>query len=304
MEIDLMSSQPDDIHIVPDIEKELARLWEQQKEKNQVKACLFNLIIYAQDQSRNDYLRDISRIIATRFPCRIIFILGNPLSNDSHLHVIVSQEMVSDGELTIACDLINIYVSKEYLDRVPFLVIPHLVPDLPVNLLWAQDPTLEKEVLPFIAPYANRLIFDVDSTDNLKDFVKRIQNYSLKDYELIDMNWIMISGWREVIRETFYTEERIADLNRATRITITRHIEKSQDWHEKAIQAIYLQGWLAAQQGWRFQRKEVEDQKIKLQYHTGQNIVEIELVGQIMAEGLLPGTTHFSGNHDSYRSFL
>lgn len=276
---------------IASIEQELNRLWEEQKEKNQVKACLFNLVIYAHDERRTDYLKEISRIIASRYPCRIIFIQGNPDSNKHYFHVEVSQEMVGEGDETIACDLINIFVSQSQLKRVPFMILPHLITDLPINLLWGQDPTREHHILPHIKRYANRIIFDSECTACLQDFAKQILSKTAQHrLDVVDMNWVLTNGWREIIAETFYTDERILDLNQSREITIKYHLANASLVLHSEIQAIYLQGWLSALMNWHFISKSTAEDSIFLDYDAKGNKVKIALIGVRNSVDLMPGT--------------
>jgi glucose-6-phosphate dehydrogenase assembly protein OpcA len=157
-----------------DIEKELNGLWETQKDKKLIKASLFNLIIYADVKEKSDFLDDMVKTILEKYPCRIIFISGNTDALKNSLRTSVANIIVGKGENAVACDRIHIDVSPQQLHRVPFIIFPLLIPDLPIYLLWGKDPTGEMDILPHLRPYASRLIFDSDSTYNLQDFSRKM----------------------------------------------------------------------------------------------------------------------------------
>ncbi len=264
---------------IANIELELERLWDEQKEKKQIKACLFNLIIYTHEVRRTEYFRKTVQAIIQKFPCRIIFIEGNPSKPDEFIHVDVSTQATGEPGSLVACDQISIETSLEQLKRVPFIVIPHLVPDMPVYLLWGQDPTSESEILPFFKKFATRLIFDSECTEDLQHFSKEIlrQIGELK-MDFMDMHWALITGWRDIIASLFDTPEKHHQLRITKQFKITYNSRKTDYFHHYETQGIYLQGWLAAQMGWKFQSMQMQGETRVITYSIGSNQVEVQLV--------------------------
>src|SRR5690348_8539575 len=118
------------------IEPELIRIWEGLA-KEKMRACLFNLIVFNRLSDRTDYIRDIVQKVSEKYPCRVLFITQDPQSPHSYLKTAVS--VVGNG--TIACDYIDIGFAGPEMQRVPFVLLPHIIPDLPVSLLWTEDPS-------------------------------------------------------------------------------------------------------------------------------------------------------------------
>lgn len=265
---------PEEIRIA-DIAKELERQWEQQQAKNQTRASLFNLILYSHERRRSANLQDFVSSIIEKFPCRIIFIQGDREPAQNYLRVSVSNIVTSKGEISIACDQILIEVSASQMARVPFIVLPHLISDLPVYLLWGQDPTREAEILPHFKPYAERLIFDSESMEDLPHFSKAILEMMDEwKMEISDLNWIVISSWRDAIARVFDSEGKVRILKEAKSVRIAYNGAKT-DWiTHPALQAIYLQAWLAALMDWKLDNLSLaEDSRAILSY--GQTIVEL-----------------------------
>ena len=75
---------------IADIETELARLGDLQKDKKQVKAALFNLIVYAQDKSHAEHLNELVLNVIEKFPCRIIFVRTEDSVQDDYLQIVRS----------------------------------------------------------------------------------------------------------------------------------------------------------------------------------------------------------------------
>ena len=214
---------------------------------NKQKASLFNFIIYTHEERRVPYFRELVDKVIEKFPCRIIFIKGNTFKGEDDFKTEVS--IKSSG--SIVCDHIEIHAGGTHLVQVPYYILPHLEPDLPIYLLWGQDPTSENEVLPRLVEYADRLIFDSECTSALQSFCGNImENLGSFPCQVLDMNWARLAGWRYVMMETFDSPERIKQLRGAKEIVITYNNRETDAFQHNRIQADYLQGWLATRMGW------------------------------------------------------
>ncbi|MEC7839112.1 MAG: glucose-6-phosphate dehydrogenase assembly protein OpcA [Chlamydiota bacterium] len=236
---------------IPNVEAELKLLSEKNKQANNIRACLFNLVIYTQEERRYDYFKNIVSSIIKKFPCRIIFIQREMHTSKEFLHVEVSNETFTESGTTIACDQITISVAGIYSDRVTHIVSQHLVPDLPIYLFWGQDPIQESEILPNLQKVASRLIFDTECTKDLQQFSQvMLSKLESLDIEVMDIHWALISPWRDVISQIFHTESKITQLQNSTKINIHFNHIKSDFIHHSETQSLYLQAWLAHQLGW------------------------------------------------------
>ena len=185
---------------------------------------------------------------------------------------------------------INIDVSYKQLHRVPFIVLPHFVSDLPIYLLWGQDPTTEHMIFPHVRRYASRLIFDSDCTQNLQRFSKMIlEELHHKNLEIRDINWASTGSWRDVLGRTFDTPEKIHQLHFSKNIQIIFNNHKTEVITHPEIQAIYVQGWIAAQMGWQFKSIENRPESRRIIYNTGSNDAVVTLLPQIH-HNIPPGT--------------
>ncbi len=272
-----MTILPPEIRLA-DVEKELSNLWETQKEKKLIKASLFNLIIYADRLEKGDFLNEMVQTILEKYPCRIIFIGRNPDPAKNSLTTSVANIIVGKGDSAVACDRINIEVSPQQLHRVPFIILPLLIPDLPIYLLWGKDPTEEVDILPYIKPYASRLIFDSDSIHNLQDFSRKMLNVlDAGTLEVRDINWAATGSWREIITHLFHTKEKIEHLRRCTRLRLEFNSMCSQHISHPEIQATYVQAWLAAQMGWEYQSIKQEKGATQITYTLNDQEIQVEL---------------------------
>lgn len=267
----------DDVHAI-NITKELNRLHQDQAEKKEMRASLFTLIIYVHEEQRSHYLQDIVQNVIEKYPCRIIFIHADRDPSSTHLRVRVSSAQNNKGGVLILCDQISIEVGSQNVHRVPFLVLPHLLTDLPVYLLWGQDPTVDNEILPTLEKLATRLIFDAECAKSLKQFSQVIlQKKKTLPIELLDLNWALGSGWRDVLFQSFYQPEHLQQLIKSSQISILYNNRQS-DWiHQPEMQAIYLQAWIASRLGWQFKSMYGSETERLFTYLTSNGAVHLKL---------------------------
>lgn len=248
----------DDMVVAPaKIETELERIWDSLQGTNKMRACLFNLIIYSKKDERVEYLRSVAKKIIKRFPSRILFIELDPKGSEDKLETSVSVMTADEGSSEIVCDLINITASRSYIERVPFVVLPHILPDLPIYLLYGDDPTKNDPVSKQIERFATRIIFDSETSDQLSTFSKAVLAHKeMASSDIADLNWARIQSWRELIIDHFHTAEKLEQLKRITALHIHYNdIECAALCHTR-VQAVYLQGWLASQLNWVFKKQE------------------------------------------------
>jgi glucose-6-phosphate dehydrogenase assembly protein OpcA len=259
-----MATQTIDIQI-PDIEKELNRQWAVQKKEKDTKACLFTLIIYASSQKKIHYLQELINSILDKFPCRIIFIQAENESKTSYFRVNVSN--IVSGQSSVRCDQIVIEASQDQLFRVPFLVIPHIVSDLPVYLLWGQNPFEERDLFPYFQKYARRVIFDSECADDIKSFCdEMLANLGVIKMDVMDINWALVSNWRDLLAEIFDTPEKLEQLYACKSIIINYNDPKTPVSQHPEIRALYLQGWLASTLKWKYQNIERFENSLIISY--------------------------------------
>jgi hypothetical protein len=257
----------------PDIEAELTRVWDALEGTNKMRASLFNLIIYTQNNPRAAYIRSIVGKVIEKFPSRILFVTFDKTSPQDYLKTTVSVLTASKGEHDIACDLIEIEVSNSQQARVPFLILPHLLPDLPVYLMWAEDPTQENPLSYQLERFASRLIVDSEATDNLPRFAKALLLHRAQSQcDIADLNWARLGNWRELLSSAFYTQDKLNDLRDAQSIQIIYNSTETPFFCHTKTQAIYLQGWLASQLGWRLTGSSLRDQTLVFSYQGNKEV--------------------------------
>jgi glucose-6-phosphate dehydrogenase assembly protein OpcA len=229
------------------IESELLRIWEELAQ-SRTRACLFNLIVFNRLSPRTDYIRAIVQRIIEQFPCRVLFISHEPDSPSSYLKTAVSV-VPQSIEGSVACDDIDIGVAGSELPKVPFLLLPHIIPDLPVYLLWGEDPAIPHPLFEPLLQLASRLLLDSESADQLLPFANSVEALSHR-ISLADLNWVRTQGWRDLAASLFHSPIRVEELRHIRTLEITYNSFQTEAFCHLKIQALYLLAWLASQLRW------------------------------------------------------
>lgn len=240
------------LHNVPpsDIQSTLNALWDAKENKNKMQASLFNIIFFTEKSSREDYVRKVAYKLIEKFPARIFFISVDPDSADD-LKTAVSVLSTKQGDFDITCDLIEITAAGKEEAKVPLLLLPHIVPDLPVFLVWAKDPTRNHTLCEELKQFATRIIFDSESTEDLGVFAQSVlEMQRVLSCEIADLNWARLDTWRTLIASTFSDPEKIEKLRNITSLEITFNGQETPFFCHTKIQSIYLQAWIASRLKW------------------------------------------------------
>ena len=259
-----------------------------QKEPSKITAYLFNLIIYTREERRVVYLKEIVLSIVDKFPCRVIFIENHSDSSGDCLKASTTS-LNGKGNASISCEQINIHVSDSEIQKVPFVILPLLIPDLPIYLIWGQDPTVDNAILTSLQKYACRLIFDSESTENLQNFsTKILKIIASTRIEIIDTQWATLSGWREVLAQVFDNETKLQHLRHALRLQITYNSHINEIRHHPQVNAIFFQAWIADRLGWEFQSLQQTAEACVLNYKRDGKDIIIALMPEKKPE-MMPG---------------
>jgi glucose-6-phosphate dehydrogenase assembly protein OpcA len=234
-----------------DIQSTLDSLWDAKENKNKMRASLFNIIFFTKRSAREKYIRKIAYKLIEKFPARILFVSSDPDAQDS-LNTGVAVMSTAQGEFDITCDLIEINACGRKEAKVPLLILPHIVPDLPVFLVWSEDPAEDPNLCEELKQFATRIIFDSESTEDLGGFAQGVLEEQKKfSCEIADLNWARLESWRSLISSIFSKEEKLQKLENTRSVTLTYNAHETPFFCHTKIQSIYLQAWLASRLKWQ-----------------------------------------------------
>lgn len=295
-----------------EIQKTLNKIWDSLETTNTTRACLFNLVFYTKQNHRVPYIQKLAQKVIEKFPSRVIFITSNAYALEPKLTTQVSILTSSQGQFDIACDYIHIDTEGSACQKIPFLILPHILPDLPVYLVLAEDPCQDDPLLNQLAPLAHRLIFDSETTDSLCQFASNLlYQHKRLNIDVADLNWARLEQYRQLLSTTFHSAEALGSLQKTRTLNIAYNAHQTPFFCHTKIQAIYLQAWLACQLGWEFCRVETDGPILNITYRSQSGSVDICLSPLEIATlppGLIlsidittPAEEHFSFQQDLQR---
>lgn len=271
------------------IQKELNALWDSLENKNKMRASLFNIIFYTKKTPRDEYIRKIAHKIIEKFPARIFFISSDTDPTQDYMKTAVSVISEEQGEYDITCDFIELSVAGKAENQVPFIILPHIIPDLPIFLVWAEDPTLDNPLLVELQKFATRLIFDSETTENLSRFAKAILKMKqLSNCEIADLNWARLETWRDFLSASFYSREQLEKLRKVTSLHITHNARETPFFCHTKIQSIYLQAWLASRLNWTLHEVSSSKEGVKFSYLKDNTPIQVS-IDSVRQTELAPG---------------
>jgi len=239
------------------IESKLNTIWEKSQGATKLRASLFNLIVYTHKNKRVDYMTVVIDKLLERFPSRVLFITVDDSSDEEIMKTGVALVPVGEG---VACDLITIELSRKTKERAPFLILPHLLTDLPIYLMWAADPEEDRPISSAIERFATKVIFDSESSGKIDCFAGALlAHHTAENLPISDLNWARVKPWRTMLSTVFSEKEKTPLLEHMKEI----HIEYSKG---SAIQALYLQGWIAIKLGWEMQTTGHDEETLCIGY--------------------------------------
>lgn len=270
-----------------DIQTTLDRIWESMETKNVARACLFNLIFYTKKSHRLGYSQKLIHQVIEKFPSRVLFILADHTAPTPGITTSVS--ILSSGSIDVACDYIQIDAEGSCCDQIPFLVLPHIVPDLPVYLVLAEDPTEDDPISSALRPLANRLIFDSERAHSLPLFAKTLlHQHETFQQDIADLNWARLKNFRDMLATAFYSEEKKQHIRHARTLSVRYNAQKTPFFYHTHIQALYLIAWLSCQLGWQWHSVVRQEEVLCVTYQGPSCIVTVHLIPEERAQ-LPPG---------------
>lgn len=247
------------------IQEELNKIEEINKQNNLLRASLFTLIVFAEKNEKLSYFVQLVDHIIEQFPCRVIFIEEDTQNSSQPLQAAIGAKMVHNGGYpSVVCDIIYLTSPKNNTEQILHLIYQHTLIDLPVHLLWGKDPTISHPLFFQLRNMSQRLIFHSECSLNLQTLAEKILNNILKyHWEVADLNWVYLQEWREILKAIFNTPEALEDLRETTDITLQFCGSANHFFCHNHFQVHYLHAWLAAELGWKFSSyQEKEGKKI------------------------------------------
>src|SRR5829696_8772726 len=161
-----------------------------------VRACVLNLVVYAEGAAERAEVDDLLSEVVERHPCRAIVLAAEREADDASLEAFVSTrcQLSSRGSKRICGEQITIEAAGAAVDTASSAVEPLLVPDVPVFLWWKDRPHYD-----------------------LRRLAGLLEGGRMR---LSDLNWGRLTSWRELVAGFWDVADYRDSLARIERIVI------------------------------------------------------------------------------------
>jgi glucose-6-phosphate dehydrogenase assembly protein OpcA len=232
------------------IEKELKKLWEQNK--GATRASLVNLAVYSEAADSLPANTKLVSELTENLACRAIVIAADPSPKENRVEAWISAHchISRAGSKQICSEQLSFRLQGPCTNLLPSIVFSQLDSDLPFYLWWQGQ--FHNPIDPQLWAWVDRLIYD---SQTWQDFTSQLQLLEAAQREarervvLCDLNWTRLDKIRLALAQFF------------DHPTSHRHfsaIERGEIRFAPGFRstALLLAGWLAAQLHWQVEGRE------------------------------------------------
>lgn len=242
--------------------KELSRVWAslgKEEGGGVLRACTMTLILAADEEEEVDLGEFLAGLMHDHPSRAIVLRIRDGQEESLESRVFAQCWMPLGKQQQLCCEQIEIHASEGSLRDVPRLVMGLMAPDLPVVLVCRTPALFGLNDFKPLVPIAGRTI--VDSRRSANPAVTLHQMQALRDagYDVRDLAWTALTGWRQRIASAFEPKEVLAKLNDVRLVRIQGSAPKM--W--------YLGAWLRRGFG----------KGVDVKFEPGQGIDLVEIFG-------------------------
>lgn len=241
------------------LERELNAMWSEMSapegengSAGVVRACVLNLVVYAEGAAERAEVDDLLSEIVERHPCRAIVLAAERGADDARLEAFVSTrcQLSSRGSKRICGEQITIEAAGAAVDTAASAVAPLLVPDVPVFLWWKDIPHYDDKLFTRLTGMADRVVIDSASFDRPHEDLRRLSEL-LADgrMRLSDLNWGRLTSWRALVAGFWDVADYRDSLAQIEKIVI-EYDPPDRSHDEIAPKALLALGWIVSCLGW------------------------------------------------------
>jgi len=236
---------------LPQIESALNDFWRrlaQGGERAVLRSATSTLILVATEAPRDQTMMETLAELIRRRPGRIILIQLQPAGETIEAFISAHCRVSSQGGKQLCCEQIALHCPKAQTDKLPGIVLPLLLPDLPVLLWWPDAPQAREKIFSSLCPNIDRLIIQSGAwITGWQDHCSLAQwiVHHQPQARIMDLTWASLTGWREALAQFFDAQEGAALLQGIDRIefqTTPAGFSPAAGW---------LLAWLATVLQWR-----------------------------------------------------
>src|SRR5215212_9014702 len=241
------------------LERELNAMWAEMSapeggggSAGVVRACVLNLVVYAEGPEERAEVDDLLSEVVERHPCRAIVLAAERGAGEARLEAFVSTrcQLSSRGSKRICGEQITIEAAGSAVDTASSAVAPLLVPDVPVFLCWKDIPHYDDRLFTRLAGMADRVVIDSASFDRPHEDLRRLAGLlGGGRMRLSDLNWGRLTSWRALVAGFWDVADYRDSLAQIEKIVI-EYDPPDRSHNEVAPKALLALGWIASRLGW------------------------------------------------------
>ncbi len=246
------------------IERELNALWKQETDQPReqghtvTRTRVLNLVIVTRGGAESERATETAARLTMRHPHRAIVINAMPHAPGDTLEAWVQAHctLPVHGHARVCGEQITIEAHGPAIDRVPYTLLPLLVPDVPVMLWWIAGEPFDDARFAKFGDMIDRVVVDSATFDTPEAGLAKMAELLAGGMHISDLSWSRLTPWRELTAQFFDAPAQVAHLAEITGITIDY---EAQAAGSDRSQALLLVGWLAARLGWQVATPLIDD---------------------------------------------
>jgi hypothetical protein len=254
--------------LLQNVEEELSHLWRMSADNLRtsqninVRTSVLNLVICAPDlesaQRASKLMRDLLSTHIARFTLLVLDNRSDIPTGVSSWVTLRSFPIISDV-MRHNFEQVTLLISGEAVHSAAAIVQPLLKPDLPIYLLWLNDPPHNSPAFTDLVKLSTRVIVDSHTFFHAEAGIRQLSSFMLQEVDsaISDLNWGRVTPWRELVAQFFDVPEyrpylagvHLIEIEHA--VTPGGHIRTEQgDVSPDPIEALLLAGWLKTVLNW------------------------------------------------------
>ncbi|HEY0173933.1 MAG TPA: glucose-6-phosphate dehydrogenase assembly protein OpcA [Pyrinomonadaceae bacterium] len=242
------------------LERELNAMWAEMSAPAEgadgaagvVRACVLNLVVYAEGAEARAEVEDLLGAVVERHPCRAIVLAAERAADAPRLEAFVSTrcQLSARGSKRICGEQITVEAAGAAVETASTAVAPLLVPDVPVFLWWKDIPHYEDKLFTRLAGMADRVVIDSASFDEPHEDLLRLSRLLEGGrLRLSDLNWGRLTSWRSLVAGFWDVADYRDSLEQIERVVI-EYDPPDRTRGRVAPKAMLALGWMASCLGW------------------------------------------------------
>jgi glucose-6-phosphate dehydrogenase assembly protein OpcA len=241
------------------LERELNAMWAElsapgggEGSAGVVRACVLNLVVYAEGAGGRAEVDGLLGEVVERHPCRAIVLAAERGAGEPRLEAFVSTrcQLSSRGSKRICGEQITIEAAGSAADTASSAVAPLLVPDVPVFLWWKDIRRFDDKLFTRLSGMADRVVIDSASFGRPHEDLRRLAGLLEGGrLRLSDLNWGRLTSWRALVAGFWDVADYRDSLARVEKVFIG-YDPPGRPHGQAEPKALLALGWLASCLGW------------------------------------------------------